>query len=193
MEKDNQEYKLDMVSVKLVHDTPLLSTHKICTPEDAVEVMGEFLSEMDREVMCVINLKSDGTPINGHIASMGGIDQAVAYPRELLKTAILSNAASMILLHSHPSGSVTPSRADIAVTERMIEIGHLMGIPLMDHIIVGGNTQNYFSFRKKQVLKKVETEYLTDYRLLSFEKDIVAEPHEADKRERATLRKRKAL
>lgn len=193
MEKDNQEYKLDMVSIRLVHDTPLLSTHKICTPEDAVEVMGEFLSEMDREVMCVINLKADGTPINGHIASMGGIDQTVIYPRELLKTAILSNAASMILLHSHPSGNVTPSRADIAVTERMIEIGHLMGIPLVDHIIVGGNTQNYFSFRKKQILKNVETEYQTDYRLLSFDEDMVAETQEADKRENNIFRKRRAL
>lgn len=193
MEKDNQEYKLDMVSIRLVHDTPLLSTHKICTPEDAVEVMGEFLSEMDREVMCVINLKADGTPINGHIASMGGIDQTVIYPRELLKTAILSNAASMILLHSHPSGNVTPSRADIAVTERMIEIGHLMGIPLVDHIIVGGNTQNYFSFRKKQILKNVETEYQTDYRLLIFDEDMVAETQEADKRENNIFRKRRAL
>ena len=99
-------YNLDMVSVRLVHDPPLLSDHKIKTAEDAVQVIGELLGEMDREVICIINLKSDGTPINGHIASVGAISQAVTTPREMLKAAILSNAASMIMLHCHPSGSV---------------------------------------------------------------------------------------
>ena len=59
-------YNLDMVSVRLVHDPPLLSDHKIKTAEDAVQVIGELLGEMDREVICIINLKSDGTPICQH-------------------------------------------------------------------------------------------------------------------------------
>lgn len=193
MEKNNAEYQLDMVSVRLVHDKPLLSNHKISTPEDAVEVMGKFLSEMDREVMCIINLKTDGTPINGHIASMGGINEVMVHPREILKTAILSNAASMILLHSHPSGNIEPSREDVAVTERMMEIGTLMNIPLLDHIIIGGDTHNYFSFREKNLLRQVEPVYMTDYRLLTFDETIVAEKQEADKRENNMFRKRKAL
>ena len=122
-------YNLDMVSVRLVHDPPLLSDHKIKTAEDAVQVIGELLGEMDREVICIINLKSDGTPINGHIASVGAISQAVTTPREMLKAAILSNAASMIMLHCHPSGSVIPSMDDVQMTARMIEIGNLVGIP----------------------------------------------------------------
>lgn len=136
MEQEN-EYKLDLVSVRLVHDAPLLSDHKIDSPKAAVQVMGEFMSEVDREVMCVINLRSDGTLINGHIASIGALNQTLASPRELLKAAILSNAAQMILLHCHPSGSLVPSKEDIDVTNRMIEICDLIGIPLADHIIIG--------------------------------------------------------
>lgn len=180
-DEHDRGYKLDMVSVRLVQDAPILSDHKICTPEDAVEIMGKFLREMDREVMCVINLKADGTPINGHIASIGAINQTLAHPRELLKTAILSNAASMILLHSHPSGNVEPSRADVEVTQRMLEIGELMEIPLVDHIIVGGSNRDYFSFREKRLLRQQNCS------------GIAAEMDQTDKKEEIMPRKRRGL
>lgn len=96
-----ESFQLDVVSVRLVRNAPIFSDKKITTPEDAVSLLGELLCEMDREVLCVINLKSDGTPINCNFASMGAINQAIAEPRELFKSAILSNAATMILLHNH--------------------------------------------------------------------------------------------
>jgi len=94
-------FQLDVVSVRLVRDAPLFSEQKITSPESAIAVVGEFLCEMDREVVCVINLKSDGTPINCNFASMGAINQAIVEPRELFKSAILSNAAQMIMVHNH--------------------------------------------------------------------------------------------
>ena len=94
-------FQLDVVSVRLVRDAPLFSEQKITSPESAISVVGEFLCEMDREVVCVINLKSDGTPINCNFASMGAINQAIIEPRELFKSAILSNAATMIMVHNH--------------------------------------------------------------------------------------------
>lgn len=164
----NEEYKLEMVSVRLVPDVPLLSERRICSPEDAVHVMGSFLSEMDREVLAVINLKADGKPINGHIASIGALNQTLSHPRELLKTAILSNAASMLILHCHPSGCLEPSEADVELTDRMIELCGLVGIPLLDHIIVGGGGREYFSFRESSILKEQDVCLQTDYRCLEF-------------------------
>lgn len=162
------EYKLDMVSVRLVPDAPILSDHKIITKEDAVAVMKEFLSEMDRELLCIINLRSDGTPINGHIVSMGAINQTIVNPRELFKAAILSNAAGMIMLHSHPSGDASPSKQDVIVTDKMIHACDLMGIPLLDHIIVGGNTKEQFSFRENSMLHPAELDLKSECRELEF-------------------------
>lgn len=100
-------------------------------------------------MVCVINLKSDGTPINCNFASMGAINQAVAEPRELFKSAILSNAAKMILVHNHPSGRLEPSKEDTIMTDRILKLSCLLGIPLDDHVIVGEDNSRYFSFREK--------------------------------------------
>lgn len=92
-------FALEVVSVRLVRDAPILSETQIQTSEDVVHLVGEQLCGMDREVVCVINLKADNTPINCHFASMGSLNYSMAHPRELLKTGILSNAAGMILCH----------------------------------------------------------------------------------------------
>jgi DNA repair protein RadC len=160
---------LEVVSVRLVKDAPILSEHKIRSPEDAVAVVGEMLSEMDREVVCVINLKTDGTPINCHFASVGGLNANIICPRELFKSSILSNAASMILVHNHPSGNLWPSKDDIAMTEKMIRLTHLMGIPLLDHVIVGRDQKEYFSFKEKGMADYIQEPCCTDYHELQFD------------------------
>ena len=99
-------FKLEVVSVRLVKDAPLFSDHRITSPQDAVKVVGDFLCEMDREVLCVINLRADGTPINCNIVSMGAVNQTIAEPRELFKASILSNAVQMLMMHNHPSGNL---------------------------------------------------------------------------------------
>lgn len=164
--------KLEVVSIRLVRDAPILSEHKICTPEDAVAVLGELMCDLDREVICVVNLRADGTPINCHFASMGSICNTIASPRELFKSSILSNAASMILLHNHPGGNLTPSKEDTIVTDTMIKLCTLMDIPLMDHIIIGGDNSNYFSFRQKKLLSAMQLSVCADYRTLDFPPDM---------------------
>jgi len=162
------EFKLDVVSVRLVKDAPVLSEHKIVTPEDAVDVVGKFLCGMDREVVCVVNLKGDNTPINFHIASIGTVNQAMAHPRELFKASILSNAVNIILLHCHPSGNLHPSKEDTMLTDRMIKLSELIGIPLLDHIIVGGDNREYFSFKEKGLMKNPSIVLNTNYETLNF-------------------------
>ena len=99
MGKSKKTFALDVVSIRLVKDAEILSAKPIHDVEDLVALLGEHMCELDREVVCVVNLKSDGTPINCHYASMGAINYATAHPRELFKSSILSNAANMILIH----------------------------------------------------------------------------------------------
>lgn len=176
MEKQ-EPFQLDVVSVRLVRSAPIFSDKKITNPKEAVSLVGELLCEMDREVVCVINLKADGTPINCNFASMGAIDQAIAEPRELFKSAILSNAATMILLHNHPSGTLEPSKEDTMMTDRLLKLSVLLGIPLIDHVIVGGDNSRYFSFKEKEMIDMPKINLTQNYHYLEFEnRAMVAEP-----------------
>ena len=148
-----ENFKLEKVSVRLVKDSPLLSDRKITQPEDAIYLLSEILKECDREVLCVINLKADGTPINCSVVSVGGLSSSIAHPREILKSSILSNAANMILMHNHPSGDLSASQEDIMVTDRMAKLCNLVGIPLLDHVIVGNDGSRYFSFKEKDLVE----------------------------------------
>ena len=121
------------MSIRLVEEQPLMSKTPIQSPEDAVELIGEYLCGLDREVLCVVNLRTDGKPASCNFVSMGAVNECIAHPREIFKSAILSNATSMILLHSHPSGNLKPSKEDTVITDRMLKLSELLGIPLVDH------------------------------------------------------------
>ena len=95
------EKQMDVVSLRLVKNAPLLSDKPICSPEDAVELLGKYMCELDREVVCVVNLRTDGMPVNCNFVSMGAVNESIAHPREIFKSAILSNATSMIIIHNH--------------------------------------------------------------------------------------------
>ena len=166
--KEKNPFNLDVVSVRLVKDAPIMSGHPITNPEDAVLLLGKHLCEMDREVLCVINMKTDGTPINCNIASMGAINQAIVEPREIFKSAILSNAAAMIMVHNHPSGNLEPSKEDTMITDRILTLSAYMGIPLKDHVIVGGDNSAYFSFKEKELLKMPKVSLTQNYHYLNF-------------------------
>ena len=143
--------RLKQVAIRLVEQPPLYSETPMDGPEAAVRVMHDLLADMDREVFCIVNLQSDLRPINMNIVSVGALDHTIAHPREIFKSAILSNASRMLLIHNHPSGVLTPSNEDIQTTARIQEAGELMGIPLVDHIIVAKG-QEYYSFKEKGVL-----------------------------------------
>ena len=146
---DEYELKQVKVRLKLAEAEPLYSTEQITTPDKAAEVMAQALSQMDREYCCVVNLDGANHPINFNVVSIGDVNQAHVPIQNVFKSAILSNAASIMMFHNHPSGSVKASREDIDVTKRLIEAGKIMNIPVLDHIIVGGGTKERFSFREE--------------------------------------------
>lgn len=140
---------LKQVGIRLVEEPPLLSPEPMNNPEAAVRVLGKWLSEMDRELFCVVNLNTNLTPINMNVVSIGTLNVAYVHPRETMKSAILSNSAYLMLVHNH-LGSLNPSKEDIEITDRIQSAASLMGIPVLDHIIVGRN-QEFFSLRENNV------------------------------------------
>ena len=104
--------QLEVVTIRLKKDAPIMSNRPIHSPMDAVRLLGKELCELDREVICIVNLRTDGIPLNCNFVSMGVVDQSIAHPREIFKSSILSNATSMILIHNHPSGNLEPSKWD---------------------------------------------------------------------------------
>lgn len=151
MPKKN-ENEIKVVNVRLVKEPSLYSTKEVTSPEAVMEVVAGELKNYDREVFAILNLKTNGKPINLHICSVGTLDAAMINPREAFKAIILSNAASFICVHNHPSGNCEPSQDDIAVTERMVKCGELMGIKMLDHIIIAAETGEQASFLRKGLL-----------------------------------------
>ena len=157
----NRKYGLDQVSVHLVKEQPLLTNEGITNPESAVRILADAFRDYDREVVGVVHLRNDNVPINMTIASIGTLNSSLAHPREIMKAAFLSNAASILLFHNHPSGRLEPSKEDIALTNRMQQLCTLAGIPVLDHIILGKD-QYYYSFREKDILPMDSLPYSTD-------------------------------
>ena len=163
----------------MVKEPPLYSDTPIESPQAVVQVMADTLKDYDREVFAIINLRPDLKPINVNIVSVGALDQSLVHPREAIKSMVLSNAASVMMVHNHTTGSMSPSKDDIAVTDRMAQLCGLLGIKLIDHIIVGPG-KDYYSFHEKGVLPLPNIKYETDINSLEMGGLKVAETPTAE-------------
>lgn len=150
--KDNlPDKRISIVSIKMVREASVLyDIRKIASPKDCIELGKKFLDDADREqlIVCCVDTKNQPTAIN--IVSIGSLNSSIVHPREVFKPAILSNSASIMLFHNHPSGDPAPSRDDISITERIKESGRMLGIELIDHIIIGNDS--YCSLKEKGII-----------------------------------------
>ena len=144
----SDELKQVDVRLKLVEGNGVYSDKPITNPQEAISVMADVMAGLDREEVCVINLDSKGHPINFNVVSIGTLNSSFVSGRELFKSAILSNAASMILLHNHPSSELQMSQSDRMVTEKMMYASLFLDIEILDHIIVAGRTGDTLSIRE---------------------------------------------
>jgi DNA repair protein RadC len=110
----------------------------------------EQLQNEPSEVFSLLCLSSKCRLLAYHEVSRGTLDSALAHPREIFRAAILANAASIVVGHNHPSGDPLPSSDDVALTRRLVAAGAVMGIPVVDHIVVGDG--RFFSFRDAHLL-----------------------------------------
>ncbi len=108
------------------------------------------LSDVQQEYFYCLYLDQHKRLIDKKLLFKGTLNKSYIHPREIFKEAYLASAASIICVHNHPSGNVIPSRDDIIVTENLVKIGILQGIPILDHIIIGEN--NYYSFYENNMI-----------------------------------------
>ncbi len=172
-------YKLDRVAIRMVKEPPLYSSEPLRSPEAAVKVIADMLRQYDREAFCIVNLRNDLSPINMNIVSTGTLNASLAHPREILKSAVLSNASATMLFHNHPSGNLTPSQEDIEITDRMSKLFAMAEMPLLDHIIIGNGDQ-YYSFKENSIMPIGTQMFARDPAEIKFEN--VAEPVVSEKR-----------
>lgn len=149
-------YVRELVVSYRATDIPL--TKMLRTPRDIVEVASRFHTspgvpwcDEPVEVFGVLCLNTRHQLLGVHALSRGTIDAALVHPREVFKASILANAACVIAVHNHPSGDATASKDDDALLERLIAVGTILGIEVLDGIILGHDGQ-YDSARGRGIL-----------------------------------------
>jgi DNA repair protein RadC len=124
---------------------------QIRSSADASTLLHTYLADVEREHFVLIFLSQRNRIIGVNTVSVGSLTASIVHPREVFKGAILSNAASIICGHNHPSGDCQPSQEDRSITTRLVEAGKLLGISVLDHVIIGGE-ERYFSFADENLL-----------------------------------------
>ena len=133
--------KINIISLKVCKEKSVeYSFERIIKPKDILKLVKTAVGDTDREYFMVINLNNQNLPNSIEITSIGSLTETMVSPREVFKSAIVSNSAKIILCHTHPSGSTSPSDADIKITNALVQIGKFLDIPVIDHLIVGGES-----------------------------------------------------
>lgn len=104
--------KIDVVGIRLVKEREIDYDKSIHQPIDTVNFVLEEMQDLDREMCMTLNLDANNCVLNAHVVSVGGLDRAVVDVKNIMKSALLSNAHGIIMYHNHPSGNSTPSQAD---------------------------------------------------------------------------------
>ena len=121
----------------------------INSPQKCADFIREYINDSDREMFVVMALDVKNQPTAIHTVSIGSLNASIVHPREVFKFAIFSNASAIIIAHNHPSGNSCPSEDDKMVTERLKEVGQILGINVLDHIIIG---DGYYSFKEMELI-----------------------------------------
>lgn len=131
-------------------DLPFQTSEELRSPQASARLLTAAIGAEAVEVFVALFLTSRFTLLCLHEVGRGRIDSTPADPRDVFKAALLANAACMIVGHNHPSGDPSPSPEDLNLTRRLIDGGKLLGIPVLDHIVIGH--ERYFSFKEFGIL-----------------------------------------
>ncbi|HLP18019.1 MAG TPA: DNA repair protein RadC [Bacteroidota bacterium] len=122
----------------------------ITSPQDAANRYMPMLRDKTQEEFMVVSLNSNNKVLSEKVITTGLLNSSLTHPREVFRPAILEHAASVILVHNHPSGNTEPSEEDVRVTRQIAEAGQIMGIPVHDHLII--TPSGYTSFAERGLL-----------------------------------------
>jgi DNA repair protein RadC len=139
------QVELSMVREIKISDQKYNSSEEVARSEFAQDLL-----KSDREKFICLHLNIKNRIISFEVVSTGSLTSSIVHPREVYKGAILSNSASVIFMHNHPSGDPEPSIDDIEITGRLEKAGAILGINVLDHIIVGRD--GFYSFRQHNLI-----------------------------------------
>jgi DNA repair protein RadC len=131
--------------------TEAIARKKVSTSNDAFDAAYSYLSDLTYEEFYIILLTRNNEIMGVQKISEGGQAGTAVDPKKIFITALNRHANSIILCHNHPSGNLQPSQQDIAITNKMVEVGHALELSVLDHIIVGQG--KYFSFADQGMIK----------------------------------------
>lgn len=132
------------------HKAELNARHPLDSWNKVMAYLQTSMQHADVEQFRILFLDKKNGLIADEVQQTGTVDHTPVYPREVIKRALELSATALILVHNHPSGDPTPSRADIDLTRQIVDIARPLGIEVHDHVIVG--LKNNFSFREKQLI-----------------------------------------
>ena len=150
--------KIQLKQIKAIYETLTVSEEvttylktgtRFTSPSQVFDTF-KFLMQETKEMFITLHLDGKNRVICVDLVSVGSLNQSIVHPRSVFQTALISNAAAILLIHQHPTGDPTPSSEDISITRRLKEAGELMGIKVLDHIIVGEG--EYLSFVERGLL-----------------------------------------
>lgn len=139
-----------LVETKLFKNKNYTFEHMEITDSQVVfNLLSPLLIHADKETLYILMIDSRRYLMGVSCVALGTINQVSFHPREIFKSAILSNATAIVLCHNHPIGPVTPSPSDIEATKTIVQAGSIIGIDVLDHIIINDST--YFSFQDSTI------------------------------------------
>lgn len=136
-----------LVLAKKLNKEKQKDRYTINSPEDAANYLMNEMRFLSQENFVVLFLNSKNEVLKKKTVFIGSLNSSIVHPREVFNEALRQNSASIIVAHNHPSGDPRPSREDIDVTKRLYEVGNIIGIPILDHIIIGD--LKYVSLKEK--------------------------------------------
>jgi len=142
-----------LISAFLLHDCicaeTIENTPRLSSASTVFELYRDRFKNEPQEHFIALLLNAKNRVMKEVLVSVGSLTTSIVHPREVFAPAIKERAASIIVLHNHPSGDPSPSREDIDITKRLKEAGELIGVQVLDHVIIG---TDYFSFKERRFL-----------------------------------------
>ena len=127
----------------------VLQINKITSSTDVLPLVSDIINKKQEYFIC-ISLNGAGEVVGNRIITVGLVNHSLVHPREVFADAITDRAASVILVHNHPSGTLEPSKQDILMTKQLVEAGAILGIKVLDHLIV--SKKGHLSMKEKGLL-----------------------------------------
>jgi len=135
---------------KRIAQSPREKRYTVGTPEEVAALYMEEMRYLKKEYFKVLFLNTKNEILSVENTSIGNLNSSIVHPREVFRSAVKKGAAAIIVIHNHPSGNPMPSQNDLDITRRLCEAGQLLGIPVLDHLIIGDGV--FISLKEKMLM-----------------------------------------